>query len=166
MQENTNELFNDWNSRKNKRAKAHRKLLKRVGKLKPKQLNEEAEAMHEQVFSEIDCLDCANCCKSIPPMLSRTDIKRVAHHLNMKPTDFETKYIRIDNDGDKVMNASPCPFLQADNKCEIYEVRPRACRKYPHTDEFQFVEHQNLLPTNARHCPAVFHILERMIEKF
>jgi hypothetical protein len=80
----------------------------------------------------------------------------------MKPADFEATYLKIDEDGDTVMNASPCPFLQVDNACAIYEVRPRACREYPHTDNQEFSQNLNLHAPNAQYCPAVFHILEEM----
>ncbi len=158
-------LIQDWNNRKNKQAKIHKKFVDKLKRKPAKEINSKAEQQHDQVFRELDCLDCANCCKTIPPILNRADIRRIAKSLNLKPAEFEGKYIKVDRDGDKVMNSTPCPFLLEDNKCSIYEVRPRACREYPHTDNFQFVEHSNLLPINSRHCPAVFHILERMMQE-
>lgn len=163
----SNNLIQDWKNRKTKQAKAHKKLVKRLSRQKAKPLNETAENLHHQVFDKLDCLDCANCCTSIPPMLNRADIRRIAKHLNLKPAEFEQQYILVDNDGDKVMKTTPCPFLQPDdNKCSIYEIRPRACRTYPHTDDFQFAENLELQAINSKHCPAVFNILERMLKQF
>ena len=80
----------------------------------------------------------------------------------MKVGDFEKEYLKVDEDGDTVMNQTPCPFLQEDNYCLIYEVRPKACRQYPHTDAQQFSAEMKLHAQNALYCPAVYHILEAM----
>ncbi len=155
-------MIEDWKNNRKMAKKAHQKLVQRLKKRKGKKLDEQAEAVHEAVFSELNCLDCANCCKSIPPILNRTDIKRIAKHLGMKISAFETVYVRQDEDGDTVMNSSPCPFLETDNSCNIYDYRPKACRQYPHTDELSFSQNIRLHATNAQYCPAVFHILERL----
>lgn len=80
----------------------------------------------------------------------------------MNAGEFKTKYIVFDEDGDMVMNETPCPFLGQKNECKIYEIRPKACRKYPHTDHDEFSKHYDLHLANVNYCPAVFHILERM----
>ena len=80
----------------------------------------------------------------------------------MKPADFKEMYLRIDEDQDLVMNQSPCPFLQEDHKCFIYEARPKACREYPHTDNHQFLKNLRLHKENSYYCPAVFHIIEKL----
>ena len=89
-------------------------------------------------------------------------MRRIANQLSMKVTTFKDHYIKVDEDMDMVMNQSPCPFLQSDNKCEIYEVRPKACREYPHTEEFDFINNLKLHAVNAVYCPAVFDMLEEL----
>ena len=32
----------------------------------------------------------------------------------------------------------PCPFLAEDGRCTVYEVRPRDCAEYPHTQKKGF----------------------------
>ncbi len=157
------DLIEDWRSRKTLNTKKQRKFVTNLRRKKGKKLDELADNLHEEVFQEIDCLDCANCCTSIPPMLLRADITRISKHLGMKTAQFTAEYLREDEDGDMVMNSTPCPFLEEDNKCFIYEHRPKACRKYPHTDEMEFSQNLRLHGVNANHCPAVFHILERMM---
>lgn len=157
------DLIEDWRSRKTLKTKKQRKFVTNLRRKKGKKLDELGDGLHEEVFQEIDCLDCANCCTSIPPMLLRADITRISKHLGMKTTRFEAEYLREDEDGDMVMNSTPCPFLEEDNKCFIYEHRPKACRKYPHTDQMEFSQNLRLHSVNANHCPAVFHILERMM---
>lgn len=121
-----------------------------------------AETIHNEVFEEMDCLQCANCCKSIPPMLSNRDIKRISKRLDMSRSTFMDKYIVVDEDGDTVMNASPCPFLQSDNKCMIYEERPTACRLYPHSGDHLFFENLRHHKRNMKYCPGLLEIMKRL----
>ena len=81
----------------------------------PKNLDYITQESHDIVFNEINCLDCANCCKTTGPLYTEKDIERIAKHLRMKPSDFETKYLRIDEDNDKVLQNLPCFFLNEDN---------------------------------------------------
>ncbi len=155
----------DWKNRKGNARKTIKKIVKKLNGQKGKKLDALAQSTHEQVFERVDCLDCANCCTSIPPIVNRTDTNRIAKLLGMKPNQFEKEYLLIDEDGDTVMNQSPCPFLLEDHKCFIYEHRPKACRAYPHTDFDQFSNNLNLHEKNYKICPAVFHILESLNEQ-
>ncbi len=155
----------EWRRRRTEVKVQNKKLIKRLSKLNDKKLNSITEGLHDKVFEKVDCLDCANCCKSIPPIINETDARRMAKHLGMKVTAFKDQYVKIDEDMDMVMNQSPCPFLQEDNKCLIYEYRPKACREYPHTEDFEFTSNLKLHAINARYCPAVFHILEDLKTK-
>jgi len=158
------DLIEEWKSQKTNTRKERKSFLKRCKSKSNKKLDELAEETHEAVFKEVDCLDCANCCSSIPPIVNKTDAKRLAKHLGMKLAKFETEYLTVDEDGDSVMKTTPCPFLQEDNKCFVYEYRPKACRAYPHTNNFEFSKHLKLHEKNAMYCPAVFHILDRMMK--
>src|SRR5690606_32295299 len=109
-------------------------LLKKFRQQKPKGLDDRFHAQHEAVFREIDCLECANCCKTTSPLFIMADIERLAKVLRMKPQAFIETYLTIDEDGDYVLQSTPCPFLGEDNKCFVYEHRPKACREYPHTN--------------------------------
>ncbi|MFT6686082.1 MAG: Fe-S-cluster containining protein [Bacteroidia bacterium] len=118
--------------------------------------------MHEEVFACTDCLKCANCCKTTGPLFTQKDIERIAKHLKLKPGQFVEKYLRIDEDKDYVLQQVPCPFLAEDNYCGIYEVRPKACREYPHTDRNKMHQILNLTAKNVEICPAVYEIVERL----
>jgi Fe-S-cluster containining protein len=119
-------------------------------------------AVHNEVFEEMDCLQCANCCKTTSPIFYQTDIDRVARSLRIKPGDLIERYLRIDEDGDYVLKSSPCPFLGSDNYCSIYSDRPKACREYPHTDRKKMVQIMDLTLRNTLVCPAVFEMVERL----
>lgn len=159
MEEN---LIARWRGQNNK---AFRRQMSFVRKLTPhrgKRLDRLAEELHEAAFARISCLDCGNCCRRIPPIVTDEDALRLANHLSMPLQAFRQQYLTTDEDGDVVMNQSPCPFLGKDNRCAVYEQRPAACRKYPHTDARQFSDHLSYQGENACYCPAVYHILEEM----
>jgi Fe-S-cluster containining protein len=46
--------------------------------------------------------------------------------------------------------------------CAVYDVRPKACREYPHTDREKQVQILNLAEKNAAICPAVAQILDKV----
>ena len=143
-----------------------KKLVARLKKSKPSRLDDEMQELHGEVFEEIDCLKCANCCKTTSPIFYNKDIERAAKYLKMKSSDFIDKYLHIDEDKDYVLNSAPCPFLGADNYCSIYESRPTACREYPHTDRKRFYQILDLTLKNTFICPAAYQIVERLKEKF
>lgn len=121
--------------------------------------------LHEEAFSHIDCLDCANCCKNYSPRFKMPDIKRIAKRLRMKESNFIQTYLRMDEEGDYVVTSRPCPFLGEDNYCSIYEDRPRDCQRYPYTDEDVLLKQPKLTLKNATSCPAVFYVLERLLQE-
>ena len=80
----------------------------------------------------------------------------------MKVQKFTERFLRIDEDNDHVLQQVPCTFLGADNYCYIYEVRPKACREFPHTDRKKFHQISNLTLKNVAICPAAFNIVEEI----
>jgi len=119
-------------------------------------------ALHDKYSDAIDCLQCARCCKSLGPRIEEKDLERMAKAMRMKSSDFRTKYLKKDEDGDTVFQTMPCPFLDADNYCVIYESRPKACREYPHTDRKRFYQIYDLTVKNAPTCPIVYEVLEEI----
>lgn len=146
--------------------KANKKFFKRLARQKPKQLDKTVSQLHDEVFEEMDCLACANCCKTTSPIFIDKDIDRIARHLGQRPAEFVAHYLHLDEDGDYVLNEAPCAFLGEDNYCSIYEVRPRACRAYPHTDRKNFHQIFDLTLKNTAVCPAVFDVVKRLREIF
>lgn len=122
-------------------------------------------ALHDKYSDAIDCLQCARCCKELGPRIEEKDVDRIAKALRMKSTDVITQYFRTDEDGDRVFQSMPCPFLADDNQCIIYESRPKACREYPHTDRKRFYQIYNLSMKNAETCPIVYEVLEAINAK-
>ena len=145
--------------------KTHKKFLDQLKKKPPKQLDYIAQEVHDEVFEKVDCLACANCCKTTGPLFVEKDIERISKFLRMKAADFEAKFLRVDEDGDKVLQSVPCFFLDSDNKCSIYDVRPKACREFPHTDRKKIYQINHLTIKNTVICPAAFEFVERLQKK-
>ena len=115
--------------------------------------------IHQDVFAKTDCLQCANCCKTIPALLTNTDIKRIACVMEISAKQFKKKYVLEDINGEMTLNGVPCRFLQADNHCSIYDRRPEACRRFPHTDEKEYSRRTSLNLANTMVCPAASQVL-------
>ena len=82
---------------------------------KEKELNALVSKIHNQVFDRTDSLDCANCCKSAPPLVTNSDIKRIAKFLGLTPKNFKRNYTLEDIDGSVSFDSVPCQSLQEDN---------------------------------------------------
>ena len=147
------------------KQKENKKFFKRLKKVKPKLLDKIIHPIHLEVFECTDCLKCANCCTTTGPLFTDKDISRIAKYLRIKPSEFVDIYLKIDEDNDYVLQSVPCTFLGEDNYCSIYEVRPKACRGYPHTDRIKQYQLLELTNKNLDICPAVFQIVERLKSK-
>jgi len=147
--------------KKEENIKFFKKLKKRV----PKNLDYTMQELHDEEFNRTDCLECGNCCKTTSPLFIRKDIERIAKHLRMKEHQFVSQYLKMDEDGFMVLQESPCAFLADDNYCLIYDVRPNACKEYPHTNRRKFQQISNLTITNTSICPATYRIVEAMKER-
>jgi uncharacterized protein len=148
------------------KARENKAFLEKLGKRKPGDLDNVVEGLHNEVFSRIDCLQCANCCKTTSPILIDRDIDRIARRLKMKPSKLIDAYLHLDEDGDYVFREAPCPFLLPDNYCMIYEDRPRACREYPHTNRKRFHQILKLTYQNTLVCPAVLEVVDGLKKKY
>lgn len=143
----------------------NRKFFSKLKKRPPKNLDYLMQDLHEEEFERTDCLECANCCKTTGPLFTNADIERISKFFRMKPSKFVAMYLRMDEDNDHVLQELPCTFLGSDNYCSIYEVRPKACREFPHTDRKKFQQISHLTLKNVAICPAAYNIVEEMKRK-
>lgn len=153
-----------WKSQAKQERKQIQQYFSRLHRKVPRQLDETVGELHEKVFEEMDCLTCANCCKTTSPIFRDKDIERISKHLGVRPAAFVERYLHLDEDEDYVLNVAPCSFLGADNRCSIYEVRPKACRDYPHTDRKNFHQIFDLTIRNTQVCPAAYEVVRRLQE--
>ena len=73
--------------------------------------------------------------------------------------------MKLDEENDYILQHLPCPFLGTDNYCLIYDVRPKACAEYPHTDRKKQQQILNLSLKNIEVCPAVQGIFDEVKSK-
>ncbi len=145
-----------------KKAKENKRFLQRFKSRKIKHLDYIFQEKHQEVFEKIDCLDCANCCKTTSPIFRDKDIERLAKFFRIKPIQFIDQHLHRDEDYDWVLNEAPCVFLNQDNTCSVYDVRPNACKEYPHTNRKNMHQIMDLTFENSLICPAVAHIVEML----
>ncbi|WP_299796898.1 YkgJ family cysteine cluster protein [uncultured Maribacter sp.] len=140
----------------------NKKFFVKLRKKPPKNLDYIMQELHEAEFERTDCLTCANCCKTTGPLFTNADVERISKSFRMKPQKFIETYLRVDEENDFVLQETPCTFLGSDNYCSIYDVRPKACREFPHTDRKKFQQISNLTLKNVAICPAAYNIVEEM----
>ncbi len=143
----------------------NKKFFQKLRKRPPKNLDYVMQELHEEEFDKTDCLQCGNCCKTTGPLFTNMDIERIARHFRLKPSVFIERYLRLDEENDYVLQQVPCAFLGSDNHCSIYDIRPKACREFPHTNRKKFHQISHLTLKNVAICPAAFNIVESMKQK-
>ncbi len=149
-------------NRAKEELKANKKFFSKLKSRPPRDLDHQFHELHDEVFTEVDCLDCANCCKTTSPIFRDVDIDRLAKHLGIRPAALVEKYLHLDHEGDYVLNVAPCPFLGTDNYCSVYPARPKACREYPHTDRKNMLQILPLTLKNTLVCPAVGRVVRQL----
>jgi Fe-S-cluster containining protein len=162
----TKNILDEMTRRAGSLSKENKIFLEKLGKNRPKELDKTVRDLHFETFEKIDCIECANCCRSLGPMLFESDIDRMSATLKIKSSVFKDKYVSIDEDGDYVFKEMPCPFLCHDNYCSIYETRSKACREYPHTNRKRFYQVTLKTYHNSLTCPAVYSIVNELKKKF
>jgi hypothetical protein len=129
-----------------------------------KNLDSIVHKLFKHVSEAIDCTSCGNCCKEMQPNLKKKDINKLSRSLNITPDQFIIKYVDKDEDGDRILNQLPCPFLK-DNKCSQYDSRPIDCASYPHLHKKDFVFRLIGVVNNYSICPIVFNVYEGLKRK-
>jgi uncharacterized protein len=158
------DLLHNWEKKSGDRQKIYKRFLEKAEHpRKRNRILDQLPDLHEEAFEKIDCLKCANCCKTYSPRFKTPDIKRISRHLKLKEGDFIETYLRVDEDGDYVVKTKPCPFLGEDNHCSIYDVRPSDCERFPYTNEDVLVRRATLTQKNSTFCPIVYFVLEKLI---
>ena len=143
-----------------------RSFLTRLEKNAPRKLDEWTAEADKAVWLETDCLSCANCCKTMSPTYTPTDIKRISAHLNLTPSALKQKYLYKDNEGDWLNISKPCQFLDLKtNMCGIYEVRPADCAGFPHLTKKKAKLYLPTHSQNVAYCPATYKMVEKMMEQ-
>lgn len=128
--------------------------------LSSKKIDALVHRLHAEVSAQIDCTACANCCKTILPILDQEDIDNFARGLGMPSEEFAREYL-TEADTGMTFKSTPCPFL-VDNKCSNYEHRPQDCASYPHLHKPGFLRRTVGVFGDCATCPIVFNVIEKL----
>ena len=146
---------------KNKRRL--RLVLSKVEKKAPLHLDQLAEKIDKEVWKEVNCLSCANCCKVMTPTFTVQDIKRISAHLGQTPKEFKDQWLVKDKNQDWTNKINPCQFLDLKtNMCRIYEIRPTDCSGFPHLAKKKMVDYIHVHKQNIEYCPATYAMVEKL----
>ncbi|OHD15113.1 MAG: hypothetical protein A2Z96_02745 [Spirochaetes bacterium GWB1_48_6] len=153
------------------KSKSQQKEIQRqmlfLSKLNKKNFDHIVADYHDEVFAEIDCLKCGNCCRVLGPRFRDKDVKIIAKEIGTTPGEFVAEYLKADVDAAGYdLKTVPCPFLELDNSCNIYKKRPLSCEEFPYTQDHNIQRHLVRLAHNTLICPGAFLIVEKIMEEF
>ncbi|MEI7471687.1 MAG: YkgJ family cysteine cluster protein [Chitinophagaceae bacterium] len=140
-----------------------RRFLTKIENNPPRGYNQLTVTVDKEVWKEVDCLSCANCCKTMTPTFTKADIKRIAAHFQQTPEAFTEQWLYKDRGGDMMNKKQPCQFLNLkDNKCSIYAIRPIDCSGFPHLTKSNIKDYAHVHKQNVEYCPATYKMVEKM----
>lgn len=143
----------------------YRRFLSKLEKAPPRGLDKLTSRAEGEVWKEVECLSCANCCKTMTPTFTPADIRRISAHFNMTQDEFKKKWLRQERGGNRdwLNVKQPCQFLNLeDNKCSIYEIRPVDCAGFPHLPKKKMVDYIHIHKQNIEYCPATYKMVEKI----
>jgi len=123
------------------------------------------------IEDQIDCTQCANCCRVLTVTVTERDVERLARYLRVSAARFVADYTAEGDEEDqgrilRHTKEAGCVFLDG-NACTVYDARPDLCRRFPHmvrgagsiaSRMWQFVD-------RACYCPIVYNSLEAFKEE-
>jgi len=118
-----------------------------------------------EISRQIDCTQCANCCRHGSVIVSQAEIEAIADYLGIEPAEVVRQYTAPDPEGPATRllrsTRDGCVFLEG-NLCMIYEARPRACREFPHVTlaKRSLGGRVSSLCRWAPLCPIIYNALE------
>ena len=120
----------------------------------------------EEIHAQIDCRQCAECCRVTEVELSERDIEKLMKYLRLPRKKFIEAYTGAGEDGTLILKRTAekgCVFLDG-NDCTVYDARPANCERFPHLLRgagsiafrmWQFVD-------RATYCPIVYNWMEQV----
>ncbi len=140
-----------------------RRFLTRVEKNPPLLLDTYADVVEKEVWAEVNCLACSNCCRRMTPTYTFQDLKRISAHVGLSIKAFKEKWLYKNKEGEWMNRSQPCQFLDKQtNMCSIYEVRPADCAGFPHLNKKKMTEYMHVHKQNVEYCPATMKMIEKL----
>jgi len=121
----------------------------------------------EEIEAEIDCTQCANCCRVTEVGINDRDVEKLSKFIGVSEREFGQQFTAVDKAGAKILkrNESGCVFLEG-NLCSVYEGRPQNCANFPHVVRgtgsiasrmWEFLD-------RAGYCPIIYNWMEKVKE--
>ena len=87
-----------------------------------------------------ECTKCGACCKNHGDYafvyLTEHDLREIPRFLGLSRGEFVERYCTMDEDWVVLrMDQPACAFLDEQNRCQIYPVRPKQCASWPFWSE-------------------------------
>jgi Fe-S-cluster containining protein len=118
----------------------------------------------EDIEEQIDCTQCANCCRVATATVAERDVDRLARHFRVKPERIMADYVVESEEEGLILRRrenGECVFLEG-NLCSVYEARPETCQRYPHLvrGNGSIASRMWSMVDRASVCPIVYNSLE------
>ncbi|HJZ99244.1 MAG TPA: YkgJ family cysteine cluster protein, partial [Candidatus Solibacter sp.] len=116
------------------------------------------------IEEQIDCTQCANCCRMATAKVTERDVDRLARHFRIKPERIMAEYVVESEEEGHILRRrenGECVFLDG-YECSVYESRPEVCQRYPHLVRGQgsIASRMWSMVDRASVCPIVYNSLE------
>jgi len=117
-----------------------------------------AKMIHQKQTLQFKCTGCGTCCTGGDDhyiAMSKTEASRIQKHLGITTAWFQRRYVMhlTRNTLTARMHKGRCVFLNKEDKCSIYHLRPVQCRTYPYWPEL--LESKQAWNNEAKHCEGI-----------
>jgi uncharacterized protein len=117
----------------------------------------------EEIEAQIDCTQCANCCRVPEVGITERDIEKLGKFLGATRQEFIRDYTQRDEKDLLILKRteSGCVFLK-DNLCSVYEARPHNCANFPHLvrGSGSIASRMWQMVDRTGYCPIVYNWME------
>ena len=121
----------------------------------PDDIDDLVKTLSQKYFALIDCMQCANCCRSLQMEFKKSEIHAIAKTLGQSMEAFQKQSM-----SEGKVNP-PCPMLNG-KLCSIYENRPDVCRSFPHLEQPEFTARLIGVISNVAIYPIAFNAFEEL----
>jgi uncharacterized protein len=123
----------------------------------------------EEIESQIDCTQCANCCRVAEAGVKDRDIEKLAKFIGVSRAEFLRDYTQRNDANELILKRTTetgCVFLEG-KLCSVYEARPRSCANFPHLirGEGSVDSRMWRIVDRAVFCPIVYNWIETLKEE-
>ncbi|MBV9771319.1 MAG: YkgJ family cysteine cluster protein [Bryobacterales bacterium] len=119
----------------------------------------------EEIEAQIDCTECANCCRVTEVGVTDRDVEKLAKFVGMSESDFTEEFTILDEVGARILkqNENGCVFLEG-NLCSVYEARPQNCANFPHVvrGAGSIASRMWSFLDRVAYCPIVYNWMEKV----